>query len=128
MKNVLLNTDTGEVSYPNVFKTHYNAVPYVGETNTEDSKTVPNQVLSIAEHLERYARGINTTNSLGTPVYNPDAHFPLVGIDKLDMLELAKMEAAKIANIKSEIAARRELLLKQAAEKAAQQAADKAAQ
>lgn len=70
-----------------------------GELNKLPSMTIPDQTMSVAEILSRYARGLPITGER-VPIYNGED-------DPLDGIDISKMDYAEreelLNNVKSEV-------------------------
>lgn len=67
------------------------------------SQTVPNQVLSPAEMLDRFTRGQTVDTSFLQPYYSSIELPQIDRLDFVDRAELAEENAEKIAQMKSEL-------------------------
>lgn len=76
------------------FKTPYNAVPSAGEVNTQPSKTIPDQSMSIREIMKRYASGL-PLGGQRVPMYDEGEDDPFDGKDPrtFDLSEMHDMNA-----------------------------------
>lgn len=78
------------------FKTPWNAskFPHKGEVNTQPSKTVPDQTMSIKEIMERYARGL-PIEAGKVPIYHGEED-EIPDLKRMDLSERADyLEAVK---------------------------------
>jgi len=85
---------------------------------TQPSVTVPGQVHSIKQILERFRRGQGVQSFPG--VYNPEVPPGYETMDKIERIEAAREQAAKVSRMRAD------LLRKEANEKAAKQAVKEA--
>lgn len=72
------------------FKTPWNEVPSRnrGESNYGPSMTIPDQTMSVAEIMQRYARGLPIEGAK-VPLYDEDNDMP--DINRLDLAERQEM-------------------------------------
>lgn len=96
------------------FKTAYNAIPEEGEVNNMPSMTIPDDTMSVAEIMERYARGLPIAGQK-VPSYelSEEENEALIPADweKLDIserVEFMEDNAARIAAMQKELIERRE--------------------
>ena len=69
-----------------VIKNHYNGryFPKTHEINTQPSKTVPNQAMTVKELIIRFASGLPLTGAK-IPIYEGSEEFP--DINRMDLIE-----------------------------------------
>lgn len=87
------------------FKTQFNAheFPSDAELNTKPSLTVPDQSMTIAEIMRRFAQGLPMEGQK-VPVYNGDTEVPdFRKMDLVDIQELRERNEENIKNIQTEL-------------------------
>ena len=96
LKNVGELSSEVTPSYP--FRSNRNAknLPKQYETNTEPSKTIPDQTLSITEILKRYASGLPLEGAR-VPIYNGDEAVP--DTRKMDLSEIEDLKRSNQEHI-----------------------------
>ncbi|QCQ84626.1 hypothetical protein [Blackfly microvirus SF02] len=90
------------------FQTMYNHLefPWAGESNTQPSRTIPDQTMPIKTILERYARGIPIEDGK-TPIYRgeEDPYPDLKRMDLSERHEYMRENAEKIKKMYEELKA-----------------------